>query len=136
MTYRKTLVTGKPKTAIAEFAYCGAMYKDALRTLERKFGQSQAVLSAHLTNSELSTIEDAQLRQPHYFFRVHFKSFRGLQIALIRLGFKECRASQHRRTEASTQYEGVVVTLNGQKALDETYSSTFNDWLKEKAEAI
>ena len=37
-TYRKTLVTGKAKTAIVEFAYCGAMYKDALRTLERKFG--------------------------------------------------------------------------------------------------
>ena len=48
LTYLKTLVTGKAKTAIAEFAYCGAMYKDALRTLERKFGQPQAVVSAHL----------------------------------------------------------------------------------------
>ena len=48
LTYLKTLVTGKAKTAIAEFAYCGAMYKDALSTLERKFGQPQAVLSAHL----------------------------------------------------------------------------------------
>ena len=48
LTLLKTLVTGKAKAAIAEFAYCGAMYKDALRTLERKFGQPQAVLSAHL----------------------------------------------------------------------------------------
>ena len=48
MTYLKTLVTGKAKIAIAEFAYCGLMYKDALRTLERKFGQPQAVVSAHL----------------------------------------------------------------------------------------
>ena len=48
LTYLKTLVTGKAKTAIAEFAYCGAMYKDALRTLERKFGQPQAAISAHL----------------------------------------------------------------------------------------
>ena len=47
MTYLKTLVTGKAKIAIAEFAYCGLMYKDALRTLERIFGQPQAVLSAH-----------------------------------------------------------------------------------------
>ena len=39
LTYLKTLVTGKAKTAIAEFAYCGVMYKDALKTLERKFGQ-------------------------------------------------------------------------------------------------
>ena len=30
LTYLKTLVTGKAKTAIAEFAYCGVMYKDAL----------------------------------------------------------------------------------------------------------
>ena len=48
LTYLKILVTGKAKTAIAEFAYCGTMYKDALRTLERKFGQPQAVVSAHL----------------------------------------------------------------------------------------
>ena len=48
LTYLKTLVTGKAKIAIAEFAYCGLMYKDALRTLERKFGQPQAVISAHL----------------------------------------------------------------------------------------
>ena len=48
LTYLKTLVTGKAKIAVAEFAYCGLMYKDALRTMERKFGQPQAVVSAHL----------------------------------------------------------------------------------------
>ena len=47
LTYLKTLVTGKAKTAIAGFAYCGAMYKVALRTLERKCGQPQAVVSSH-----------------------------------------------------------------------------------------
>ena len=48
LTYLKTLVTGKAKTAIAEFAYCGTMYQDALKTLERKFGEPHAVVSAHL----------------------------------------------------------------------------------------
>ena len=48
LTYLKTLVTGKAKIAIAESAYCGLKYKDALRTLERKFGQPQANVSAHL----------------------------------------------------------------------------------------
>ena len=48
LTYLKTLVTGKAKAAIVEFAYCGTMYQDALKTLERKFGQPQAVVSAHL----------------------------------------------------------------------------------------
>ena len=48
LTYLKTLVTVKAKTVISEFAYCGAMYKDALRTLKREFGQPQPVVSAHL----------------------------------------------------------------------------------------
>ena len=48
LKYRNTLVIGKAKTVTAEFAYCGAMHKDELRTLERKFGQPQAVVSAHL----------------------------------------------------------------------------------------
>ena len=46
LTYMKTLVTGKPKTTIVEFAYCGIMYQDALRTLERKFSLPQSVVSA------------------------------------------------------------------------------------------
>ena len=48
LTYLKMLVTGKAKTAIAEFAYCGTMYQEALKTLERKFGLPHAVVSAHL----------------------------------------------------------------------------------------
>ena len=48
LTYLKTLVTGKTKTVIAEFAYCGVMYKDPLKTLERKFGQPRDVVRAHL----------------------------------------------------------------------------------------
>ena len=50
LTYLKTLVSGKAKIAIAEFAYCGLMYNYALRTLERKFGQPEAVVRAHLDN--------------------------------------------------------------------------------------
>ena len=48
LTYLKTLVTGKAKTAIAEFNYSGVIYKDALATLQRKFGQQQAIVGAHL----------------------------------------------------------------------------------------
>ena len=48
LTYLNTLVSGKAKTTIAEFAYSGTMYKDALKTLERKFGQPQTVVSAYL----------------------------------------------------------------------------------------
>ena len=48
LTYLKTLVSGKAKSVITEFAYCGAMYHQALRALEAKFGQPQAVVGAHL----------------------------------------------------------------------------------------
>ena len=60
LTYLKTLVTGKAKTTIAEFAYCGVMYKDALKTLESKFGQPQAVVSAHL--DKLSSFPPLKMR--------------------------------------------------------------------------
>ena len=48
MTYLKTLVTGKAKAVIEGFAYCGDMYQEALKALERKYGQPQTVVSAHL----------------------------------------------------------------------------------------
>ena len=47
LTYLKTLATSIAKMAIAEFAYCGTMYKDALKTIEWKFGQPQAVNSSY-----------------------------------------------------------------------------------------
>ena len=59
LTYLKTLVAEKAKIAIAEFAYCEAMYKDALKTLERKFGQSQAVVTAYL--DKLATIPPVKM---------------------------------------------------------------------------
>ena len=46
LTYLKTLVTGKAKNAVAEFGYSGVLYKDALNTLIRKFGQPQTVVNA------------------------------------------------------------------------------------------
>ena len=48
LTYLKPLFTGKAKTAIAEFSYSGFLYKDALATLQRKFGQPHAIVGAHL----------------------------------------------------------------------------------------
>ena len=48
LTYLKTLVMGKTKSAIAEYSYSGVLYKDALATLQRKFGQPHAVVGAHL----------------------------------------------------------------------------------------
>ena len=58
LTYSKTLVFGKAMKTIAEFVYCRTMYRDALRTSERKFGQPRAVVSAYLDKlSKLSSLE-------------------------------------------------------------------------------
>ena len=46
LTYLKMLVARKAKTAIAEFPYSGTIDRDALKTLECKLGQPQAVVSA------------------------------------------------------------------------------------------
>ena len=46
LTYLKTLVTVKINMAIADFAYSGRMYRDALRVLEQKFGQPQTFRKA------------------------------------------------------------------------------------------
>ena len=48
LTYLKTLVVGKAKSAIAEYSYSGVPFKDALGTLQRKFGQPHAVVGAQL----------------------------------------------------------------------------------------
>ena len=48
LTYLKTLRVNKAEDAIAEIADCGKMYRDAFKTLERKFGHSQAVVTVHL----------------------------------------------------------------------------------------
>ena len=52
LTYLKTLVVGKAQSAIAEYSYSGVLYKDALATLQRKFGQPHAVVGAHLKKIE------------------------------------------------------------------------------------
>ena len=48
LTYLKTLISGKAKNAIAEFAYSGTFYSNALKVLEREFGQPQTIVAAHL----------------------------------------------------------------------------------------
>ena len=60
LTYSKTLVTGKAKTAIAEFSYSGVMYKDARATFQRKFGQPHAIVGAHL--DKLKTFPPLKMR--------------------------------------------------------------------------
>ena len=48
LTFLKTFVTSRAKLAKAEFAYCGAKYKDASWYREHKFGPTQATVKPHM----------------------------------------------------------------------------------------
>ena len=62
LTFLKTLVTGKAKTAIAELSYSGVMYEDALAILQRKFGQPHAFVGAHI--DKLSIFPPLKIHNP------------------------------------------------------------------------
>ena len=78
LTYLKTSVTGKAKTVTADVAYCGAMYRDAQRSLERKFGQHQTVVTAHL--DKLSNFPPLKRRNSdnYYSYSLAISSLNGV----------------------------------------------------------
>ena len=136
LTYLKTLVTDKTKTVIAEFTYCGAMYKKALRTLERKFGQPQAVVSAHLY--KLSSFQPLEMHNSDNIFN-YLVCISGLVGVFKSLSYD------------SDLKSAALLNTAGQKLPSNTKESwslftvkkhwvkptllDINDWLKKKAEA-
>ena len=136
LTYLKTLVTGKAKTAIAEFAYCGAMYKDALRTLERKFGQPQAVVSAHLDN--ISSFPPLKIHNSDNIIK-----YSGCVSSLVGV-FKSLSYDSDLKSAAllNTAVQKLPPNMKESWSLFTVKKHwvkptllDFNDWLKEKAEA-
>ena len=136
LTYLRKLVTGKAMIAIAEFAYCGLMYKDALKTLERKFGQPQAVVSAHL--DKLSNFPALKMHNSDNII-----NYSAAISSLVGL-FKSLSYDADLKS-ASLLNQAVQKLLSNMK---ESWSLfmvkrhwvkptllDFNDWLKEKAEA-
>ena len=63
LTYLKTLDSGKAKKAIVEFAYNGVLYKYALKTLERKFGQPRTIVAAILKNFRIFHLSKCTLQK-------------------------------------------------------------------------
>ena len=136
LTYLKTLVTGKAKTAIAEFAYCGAMYKDALRTLERKFGQPQAVVSAHL--DKLNSFPPLKMHNSDNII-----NYSGCISSLVGV-FKSLSYDSDLKSAAllNTAVQKLPPNMKESWSLFTVKKHwvkptllDFNDWLKEKAEA-
>ena len=136
LTYFKTLVTGKAKTAIAESAYCGAMYKDALRTLDRKFGQPQAVVSAHL--DQLSSFPPLKMQNSDNII-----NYSGCISSLVGV-LKSLSYDSDLKSAAllNTAVQKLQPNMKESWSLFAVKKLSvkptlldFNDWLKEKAEA-
>ena len=136
LTYLKTLVTAKAKTATAEFVYCGVMYKDALETLERKLGQPQAVVSAHLDN--LSSFPPLKMHSSDNIinYSATILSLVGVYKSLSYDSDLKCAsllntAVQNLPPNLKESWSLFTVKKHWVKPtlLD------FNDWMKEKAEA-
>ena len=136
LTYLKTLVTGKAKTAIAELAYCGAMYRDALKTLERKFGQPQAVVTAYL--EKLANFPPVKMHNSESII-----SYSAIIYSLVGV----FRSLNYVQDLSSASLLGQAVQKlppnmkeawslhTVRRTLDRPTLIDFNDWLKDKAEA-
>ena len=136
LTYLKTLVTGKAKTAIAEFAYCGTLDQDALNTPERNFGQPHAVVSAHL--EKLSGFQPLKMHNSESVI-----AFSATISALV--GVFRSLKYEHDLSSAALLGQAVQKLPPNMKEawsmhtvkkdLSRPTLLNFNEWLKDKAEA-
>ena len=136
LTFLKTLVTGKAKTAIAEFAYCGTMYRDALKTLERKFGQPQAVVTAYL--EKLANLPPVKMHNSKSIISYSARIcslvgvFRSLNYAQD-LSSASLLGQAVQKLPPNMKEAWSLHTVR--RTLDRPTLIDFNDWLKDKAEA-
>ena len=136
LTYLKTLVSGKAKTAIAEFAYSGTMYKDALKTLERKFGQPQTVVSAYL--DKFANYPPAKMHNSDSIisYSATVSSLTGVFRSLNYLQDLSSASLLGQAVQKLPPNLKEAWSMNTVKRnLDRPTLIHFNDWLKEKAEA-
>ena len=136
LTYFKTLATGKARIAVAEFAYCDLMYKDVLSTLERKFGQPEAVVSEQL--DKLNNFPPLKMHNSDNIINC-YAAISGLVGVFKSVSFDTDlksasilnQAVQNLPPNMKESWSFFTVKKHWVKPtlLD------FNDWLKEKAEA-
>ena len=136
LTYLRTLVTGKAKTAIAELAYCGVMYKEALKTLERNFGQPHAVVSAHLVKLSSFPPQKVHISDNIIDFSATISSLFGVFKSLSYdsdLKNASLRNTAVQKWQPNLKESWSLFTVK--KHWVKPTLLDFNDWLKEKAEA-
>ena len=137
LIYLKNLVTGKAKTKIDEFAYSGAVYKDALKTIKCKLGQPQAPVNAHL--DKLSILSSLKMQNIDNI--INYSGCISIIVGVIKTpsyGWDLKSASllntavKKLRPNMSESWSLFTVRTHWKK----TTLLDFNDWFKEKAEAL
>ena len=136
LTYLKTLVTGKAKSVISGFAYCGKMYKDALKALERKFGQPQIIVGAYLDKLNSSPPVKMHHSESLIAFSCMITSLIGV---LKSLGYEADLKSSSVLSQAVSKLPPNLreawSTLTVKQNLSCPSLVEFGDWIQQKAEA-
>ena len=136
-TYLKTLVVGKAKSAISEYSYSGVLYKDALATLQREFGQPHAVVGAHLY--KLSNFPPLKMHNSENVFSFS-STISGLVAVFKSLSFNDDLKSVKLLNQAVSKIPpNLKKAWSMQTVRRQWHRPTltlldFNEWLKEKAE--
>ena len=126
---------GKAKAAIAEYSYSGVLYKDALATLQRKFGQPHAVVGAHL--DKLNNFPPLKMHNSENV--IGFSSaISGLVAVFKSLSFNDDLKSVNLLNQAVSKLPpNLMEAWSMQTVRRQWHRPTlldFNEWLKEKAE--
>ena len=135
LTYLKTLEVGEIKSAIAEYSYNGVLCKDALATLQKKFGQPHAVVAAHL--DKLSNFPPLKMHNSEKVFGFS-STISGLLAVFKPLSFDEDLKSVILLNQAVSRLSpNLMEAWSIQIVRSQWHRTTlldFNEWPKEKAE--
>ena len=129
------LVVGEAKSAIAEYSYCGVLYKNALATLQKKFGQPHAVVGAHL--DKLSSFPPLKMHNSENV--ISFSStISGLVAVFKSLSFNDDLKSVNLLNQAVSKLPPNLKEAWPMQTVSRQWHRPslldFNEWLKEKAE--
>ena len=135
LKYLKTHVKDKAKSAIAEYGYSGVLYKDALATLQRKFGQPHVVVGAHL--DKLKKFPALKVHNSDHV--ISFSAVISGLVAVFRsLSFNDDLKSVNLLNQAVSKLPPNLKEAWSMHTVRQHWQRLtlldFNDWLKNKAE--
>ena len=136
LTYQKMLVVGKAKSAIAEYSNSGVLYKYALATLQRKFGQPRAVVGAHVDKLRILPPLKMHISESLIGFS---STISGLVAVFKYLSFNDDLKNVNLLNQAVSKIPPNLKELWSMQTVRRQWHQPtlldFNEWLKEKAES-